>query len=986
MEPSRELIGALAQQCCAEDKCEFPGLALAGTHHKCRHCCRRMHAPCGKEVKVSGRKNNEGGTVTVVDTNETFPIDLLNEEGRGDTVLGDGRLSTGYSEICKKCISELLANGDDGDVGDDDDDGNTIPTGTNATIHGQIPEATLQLFHAVYPEHANESTPIPPDVIEEMLDHAKDGTAGPEKWGLYERHSRGAQPRSSMQSGPGARLQEVRQEFTAAGVLKASKAKATFTKHQSNNVRFIIYLYKHHQHMLHKEIIEPLDDVTTEVDYTSVEQQYRQYKKNGGKKSLDQRKAEYLVGLMKAEICDALGDPGTTPNRPTINLDVFNENITIFIEYLTTECRNVDGGIQKETSYTGQRSSVTFLYRRYKAVQPVHFQADMKESLEGVKRLSSIANQHGEGNVFDGDRPLSWGLYQRLNELFLNEGTAEGLFGAAFSKLTCNLACRGKSTGQICTKQMLWQDDSLEISFGHIKDRQTGSNSIKKLPRNIYCNPLELALCPVTAIFDYAAMHPDVIANGEEAFFVGALAAQAQRFGRLVKRVCEKHRTEIENKFGFKISDIGVHSWRKCAHTKLNCGSTAGPTAAAACIRGGHSMGRNRDVYIVQEKASDQYCGRILVGLPEHGVEFAISYTDFVALDLEQSVSGGISEEEHNIQQAELDKKVDAALDCIFGVERLAKFPHIRRLLRIGLASHLYHQKEYDVPIDPADPDSSKTLPDSSPLRSTQLFANPAVRELKKYVAISMPWEGKSRYFKPASGIPPHILHLAALRDLKEQVVNLLPQKIEEMLDRRNMNGQLSMDQVIQAVENGPRLAAMANDIAALRRMNADAGTTNNTRRMPDRNARLMREFKHGENLYRRVPPSWKFPSLGLQQMYVYWHCGNESQHIPPMKFLDSDDVKHNGKRARTSLAELRKVMHLIDNRAKAQGLDIKDRMTNVEANTLYAHGESAVLDLVPAYTPTNRKRSIHRLKFYSVYTCMLQKKKQDAMADGEMV
>lgn len=170
MEPSRELIGALAQQCCAEDKCEFPGLALTGTHHKCRHCCRRMHAPCGKEVKVSGRKNNEGGTVTVVDTNETFPIDLLNEEGRGDTILGDGRLSAGYSEICKKCISELLAIGDVADVADDDDDGNTIPTGTNATIHGQIPEATLQLFHAVYPEHANESTPIPPDIIEDMLD------------------------------------------------------------------------------------------------------------------------------------------------------------------------------------------------------------------------------------------------------------------------------------------------------------------------------------------------------------------------------------------------------------------------------------------------------------------------------------------------------------------------------------------------------------------------------------------------------------------------------------------------------------------------------------------------------------------------------------------------------------------------------------------------------------------------------------------------
>jgi hypothetical protein len=27
-----------------------------------------------------------------------------------------------------------------------------------------------------------------------------------------------------------------------------------------------------------------------------------------------------------------------------------------------------------------------------------------------------------------------------------------------------------------------------------------------------------------------------------------------------------------------------VHSWQKCAHTKLNTGSTAGPSGPAACI------------------------------------------------------------------------------------------------------------------------------------------------------------------------------------------------------------------------------------------------------------------------------------------------------------------------------------------------------------------------------------------------------------------
>ena len=42
----------------------------------------------------------------------------------------------------------------------------------------------------------------------------------------------------------------------------------------------------------------------------------------------------------------------------------------------------------------------------------------------------------------------------------------------------------------------------------------------------------------------------------------------------------------------------------------------------------------------------------------------------------------------------------------------------------------------------------------------------------------------------------------------------MLP-KFEAMLDRRQMAGPLSLDQIAQAVENGPRITAIANDIAA---------------------------------------------------------------------------------------------------------------------------------------------------------------------------
>jgi hypothetical protein len=46
-----------------------------------------------------------------------------------------------------------------------------------------------------------------------------------------------------------------------------------------------------------------------------------------------------------------------------------------------------------------------------------------------------------------------------------------------------------------------------------------------------------------------------------------------------------------------------------------------------------------------------------------------------------------------------------------------------------------------------------------------------------------------------------------------------MPKKIEELLDRRQMAGPLSLDQIACAVENGSCITAMANNISALMRM-----------------------------------------------------------------------------------------------------------------------------------------------------------------------
>ena len=62
---------------------------------------------------------------------------------------------------------------------------------------------------------------------------------------------------------------------------------------------------------------------------------------------------------------------------------------------------------------------------------------------------------------------LPWPLYLQINDWFMEEGTAEGVFGAIFSKLTVNLACRGANTKQVCLKHLMYSGDSFAIPFSH---------------------------------------------------------------------------------------------------------------------------------------------------------------------------------------------------------------------------------------------------------------------------------------------------------------------------------------------------------------------------------------------------------------------------------------------------------------------------------------------------------------------------------------
>ena len=428
-------------------------------------------------------------------------------------------------------------------------------------------------------------------------------------------------------------LDRIRGEMTLEGIERNARAKSTFTTRQNENQLFILRLYHHAREFVDEGLVSRLNTVIENVEYSPL-MRTGKYKYKG-KKSLTERKVNHLKDLCRKAIDGFLGRAGAAPPHDTVKLVRLTEgdNYKIFVKYLAKR-RKKNGGLMKPSLYKGYRSSLSFLFFRYGIAKPQIFEDKVRNTMMGIKRIANRANQRGEGDIGDGKRPLTFELYQKMNELFLGLGTHEGFFGHAFSKATFNLACRGDSTGQIHTMHLQWSGDAVGIPFAHSKEAQTGADPTKRLPRHCYSNPLDQMADFSSAIFGYLATHPEILAKPDGPLFPGTIDAQTQRFRDVLKLVLLKHKDMIEKDFAFKIGQIGVHSWRKAAHTKLNCGSTAGPTSAAACIRGGHSIGSTRDVYVVQEKASDEYCGKILAGLPEHSAEFSVSYPDvsFVVL------------------------------------------------------------------------------------------------------------------------------------------------------------------------------------------------------------------------------------------------------------------------------------------------------------------------------------------------------------------
>ena len=509
------------------------------------------------------------------------------------------------------------------------------------------------------------------------------------------------------------------------------------------------------------------------------------------------------------------------------------------------------------------------------------------------------------------------------------------------------------------------------IPFAHEKTNQEG-DSRKTKPRHCYPNPLDPYVCLFTGIFEYLACFPQVLEDPDGLLFPGE--SQNDRFAGILKDVLLIHE-KVVNDMGYAVDDLGPHSIRKGGTTYLTSGSTSGPTGSSVNIRGGWSHNAVRDVYMLYEKAGDQYCGRILAGLPVMSGDFSVLYPEFVNV----TVGSTVQEVEQQVEDVSISVRI--VLHSIFGEGIL---PASYMFLRVGLACSLHHRDTLQ-----------ENYPSTSIIRSTSLYTSREVLDLKALVRISKLGE-KDCYAQRVTGIPPHVVVTSLLEQLHEKVDGLVPSFIAQLnqaMDDRTFNGTISEARLKQIIDDNQQQLLLEirkhnkndNQLMAIED-HPPPNTVFFTEIVDDENGVVRPEqvflWNHKDGKLRRVPPEWTFPNCTLSVLWDHWCCGDSVKRISALCRVQNVDVEHI-RRGRHTIYDIRFLMGKIEAVAKQKGM-YKKVLTRAEAKVIYEQCNKEAIPI--AETSCNRTRSIATLKWPSVIAALpkeLQKRDRKGNPKG---
>lgn len=380
-----------------------------------------------------------------------------------------------------------------------------------------------------------------------------------------------------------------------------------------------------------------------------------------------------------------------------------------------------------------------------------------------------------------------------------------------------------------------WLRDALRIEFGVTKSNQEGERRESRL---LFANPMNPKICPILCLAVYLSSLGTMLNGTDKLFFGGN---QASRFHKALHRcVSSSELTVVMQTHGLTPDEIGAHSIRKGAGTFISNGSTASPSYPSICIRMSWSLGNTKERYLFYNYASDAYCGRILAGLDQTSVFFAVLPPHSLS-SIPLEITGAIFPSTKNISTLELVRQF-----CVCS---------------------LLHHTEFLVSVLGANHD----------LFSTYLFRNHSA--LKEAIPVI---SGIMSPVLTPNGLPPHVL--SWLNDSKiMDGIDGLPSKI--------LGG---MGRILQ--ENGVNAGNITKEMLETMMKNLlEADRSNRTATIPPENPPNRSEYLaylwKSDGMFHRLPEDYSFPSLTVLQTWLVWWGGNTEKKIPPYQYLMIDDV-----------------------------------------------------------------------------------------------
>lgn len=140
--------------------------------------------------------------------------------------------------------------------------------------------------------------------------------------------------------------------------------------------------------------------------------------------------------------------------------------------------------------------------------------------------------------------------------------------------------------------------------------------------------------------------------------------------------------------------------------------------------------------------------------------------------------------------------------------------------------------------------------------------------------------------------------------------------------------------------------------------------------------------YLHPDGVRRRVPPSWTFPNLNMEQMYLLWHSGDTANRITPMIKFAPSDMSFLPKRARQSYNEVKGLVRLVDDKAKSLGVNVKAVMTPAESASAFQKGSSSLV--ISSTTPSGRQRNVAKLKWATLLKYANKSEKEDSVKKSQ--